>query len=375
MIADEHQLPVSQENEVERKELPLKKSNNEGIPELLPGMLNFGCDSVVIGAPAGGKTTLGAVVADRVVHGGYLPCATGLIKQEHRGKVLAILTDGGEDATEIFTNYCNDAGVDFEKHIEDGTIVTYAADAEERQLSWVFSVRDVKRLITSLEHHSKTDMPIRLVLIDTLQAVVEGAGINTGIGPMGMVMRLMKEICKRYGASVMWLHHTTKDNKDIAAASAEITRVTNSNLYLRVLDTEDSTGRLVSELVIPKHRGKPKRTVYYVLDSQEGMKIASFADETKQHGDNIILELYRENEAVSPTCIAENLGEGLNRAKVRRILSQLRAKEAFCDTDKKGAWSLSGKGFNYAEKLQAERDKEMAQSNWDEPTDQSSAAA
>ena len=190
-----------------------------------------------------------------------------------------------------------------------------------------------------------------------------------------MVMRLMKEICKRYGASVMWLHHTTKDNKDIAAASAEITRVTNSNLYLRVLDTEDSTGRLVSELVIPKHRGKPKRTVHYVLDSQEGMKIASFADEAKQHGDNILVELYRENEAVSPTCIAENLGEGLNRSKVRRILSQLRSEKGFCNTDKKGAWALSGEGHRYAEKLLAERDKEMAQSNWDEPTNQSSAAA
>jgi adenylate kinase family enzyme len=37
---------------------------------------------VIIGAPAGGKTTLGAGVADRVVNGGFLPVATGRIKEK-----------------------------------------------------------------------------------------------------------------------------------------------------------------------------------------------------------------------------------------------------------------------------------------------------
>ena len=301
--------------------------------------------------------------------------ASGQIDPKKRGKALAILSDGGEDALTIFTSYAVNAGIDVVKHKQEETLLTYAADEERQQLSWVFSVRGLKALIADLELHSKTDLPIRLVLIDTLEAVVSGAGINTGIGPMGMVMRLMKEICKRYGASVIWLHHTTKDSKDIAAASAEITRVTNSNHFLRRTKQMDTSGREVAELETKKHRGQQEtRRVHYVMDKAEGIKVATFADEAKLHGDRIVLELYHEQGAMSPTCIAENLGEGLTRAKVRRICSELRIEQELTDTYR-GNWILSGKGKKYAAALMAKRAEEMTQSNWDEPTDQSSAAA
>lgn len=64
------------------------------------------------------------------------------------------------------------------------------------------------------------------MVIDTLIAVLDNAGISSDIGPVGLCIRLMQEIGSRYGATIIWLHHTTKNGS--LTAGNDITRVTNS---------------------------------------------------------------------------------------------------------------------------------------------------
>ena len=64
------------------------------------------------------------------------------------------------------------------------------------------------------------------MVIDTLIAVLDNAGISPAIGPVGLCIRLMHEIGSRYGATIIWLHHTTKNGS--LTTGNDITRVTNS---------------------------------------------------------------------------------------------------------------------------------------------------
>lgn len=237
-----------------------------------------------------------------------------------------------------------------------------AADEEKKQLSWVFCVRDLEFLIQTLEKHGKTDSPVRLIVIDTLQAVIEGGGINTGIGPMGMVMRMTEEIGKRYGASVIWLHHSLKKDTDVAAASAEITRVTSSNHYLELTEKTDASGRLIAKLQTKKHRGTPPRTTHYVLDKTEGVQLAKFADDSATHDQELLMELWRENRAISPATLVENLGHlQMTRSEVRSRLSRLRREKDWTRTDNNGHWALTTSGREHVEKLAEEQNT----FNWD----------
>ena len=98
------------------------------------------------------------------------------------------------------------------------------------------------------------------MVIDTLIAVLDNAGISPAIGPVGLCIRLMHEIGSRYGATIIWLHHTTKNGS--LTTGNDITRVTNSNHYLELLDKTDTQGRSIAMLSTAKHRGKERRTVH-----------------------------------------------------------------------------------------------------------------
>ncbi len=377
MISDKHGFSLSVENEVEREELTFSAGDDHEVPELIPYLCNRGSDCVVIGKPGSGKTTLGATAGDRVVTGEPLSIAGGPIRQT--GKTLYIATDGGEEAKTILESYCVKAGIDVARHKREGTWLIYAADRKRKQLSWAFCVRDLERLIRSLEAHKDTDKPIRLIVIDTLISVLEAGGINPGIGPVGACIRLMHEIASRYGATVMWLHHTTKDGA-LAAGHGDITRVTNSNHYLELHETlTDKNGRPVAVLSTDKHRGREKRKVHYVLDSEQGIAIAQFDDPAEKHADALIRELYREApDAVSPTLLAENLCHlNLSRKLVRGALSTIRIDHGWTDSDNNGKWFLTAKGMKEVDRRMEEQQAELSQAQWEDSAaeSQSSVAA
>ena len=374
MISAKHGYSLSLENETERVGQTFSGETAKKIPELIPGIVNYGSDCVMIGSPGSGKTTKAAVMSDCVTSGEHLATSTGPIR--NTGKALYIATDGGNDALNILESYCVEAGVDVCKHRDEGTWIISAADTEKGLPSWVFSVRDIEWLIRELETHSKTDTPIRLVVIDTLIAVLEGAGINPGIGPVGACMRLMHEIGNRYGASIVWLHHTTKDGA-MVAGHADITRNASSVLYLTRTDKLDEEGKEITELFVDKHRGaKEKRKEHFVLPPKEGIALARFPDIQKQHGNRLLLEIFHEcGEAVSPTILSENLGDlNLTRKQVRTALSTMRNDHKWCDSSN-GKWFLTPAGTERAQEIQnfldaqAKEDEEF----WNEP--QSSEAA
>ena len=58
------------------------------------------------------------------------------------------------------------------------------AHAARKQSSWSYCFRDLKWLVEQLETHKDSDMPVRLIIIDTLRAVMDLAGLDSGIGPM-----------------------------------------------------------------------------------------------------------------------------------------------------------------------------------------------
>ena len=60
--------------------------------------------------------------------------------------------------------------------------------------------------IAELEAKQDSDLPYNLVVIDTLKCVMDLAELNFGIGPIGVVMRLMQAVAARFNVAILWLH-------------------------------------------------------------------------------------------------------------------------------------------------------------------------
>ena len=98
------------------------------------------------------------------------------------------------------------------------------------------------------------------MVIDTLIAVLDNAGISPAIGPVGLCIRLMQEIGSRYGATIIWLHHTTKNGS--LTTGNDTTRVTNSTTTWSCWTKPTPRDVPIAMLSTAKHRGKERRTVH-----------------------------------------------------------------------------------------------------------------
>ena len=86
----------------------------------------------------------------------------------------------------------------------------WAASRVTGDTTWAFSVRGLIQLLAELESKQESDLPYNLVVIDTLKCVMDLADLNFGIGPVGVVMRLMQAVAARFNVAILWLHLQTR---------------------------------------------------------------------------------------------------------------------------------------------------------------------
>jgi hypothetical protein len=144
----------------------------------------------------------------------------------------------------------------------------WTAEASQGISSWAATPSGLQELKDELETGGYA-----LVVIDSLKAVLELAGINFSIGPVGTLMRLLQALVGRH-CSLLWLHHPAggkSAGKGLAAAagSQNINQIPSAVHQI----TRQTTDRgPLNTWDVHKLRGAPSREFTYRL-AEDGFQV------------------------------------------------------------------------------------------------------
>jgi hypothetical protein len=317
-LAQRWQLPIQPGHERPRRSRRLSDPISSPAEDLLPGFLLWRRDHVLFGAGGSGKTMAAAAMAVCCIKG--LPFLDQEIPPSRTGRVLWIGSDGGESARAMAREYLEDLGVADDPAVEAG-LTFWTAEPEDAMPSWACTPAGINELRLELAGGGYV-----LVVIDSLKAVLELAGINFGIGPVGTLMRLLQAVVGRH-CSLLWLHHPSgsKAAKGLQAAAG------NQNINQIPAGVHQISRRLEDRgpcnlWSVHKLRGSTSREFAYRL-SDEGF-VVSEGQITGNARTAVLDALARRRLADLPTsshhlCAALS---GFNEGTVRNNLTWLRKR-------------------------------------------------
>ncbi len=253
-------LPLQQGHTGQRRGRSIADPIDSPAEDLLPGFLLWRRDHVLFGPGGSGKTMAAAAMASSIIKGRPFLDSEIPVDPARRGRVLWIGTDAGEGARSMVVEYLEDLALANDPEIVAGLEV-WAAEASDGMPPWCCSPRGLMELRDELETGSYS-----LVVIDSLKAVLELAGINFGIGPVGTLMRFMQALVGRY-CSLLWLHHpaggkTSGKGLQAAAGSQNINQIPSAVHQIQRISTERGA---LNEWSVHKLRGSQSREFKYKL--------------------------------------------------------------------------------------------------------------
>ena len=178
---------------------------------LVDGFLPWKRDALLFGPGGVGKTTAAVGIAWSVISGE--PFLDHQIQSTITGKVLWIGSDGGDGAYEMWDNTAQDFGIADDPRWIHGCVF-WGSDPLNDEGSWACSPAGLKELKEELESGDYA-----LVVIDSWKAVLELAGIDFGIGPVGTVVRFLQALIGKH-CSALYLHHPSGNAKGKGIAGA-----------------------------------------------------------------------------------------------------------------------------------------------------------
>ena len=248
---------------------PRRESTKQRV--LVPGFLHRGRDAVMVAPGGAGKTTMAMMLTHLVATGGKPFDQEEHVNPDDTGRCLVIGTDGGEgadgqidDAIDLLKSPCEQQWRD--------RLTIWTANQEQGETPWGFNLADLNDLVLELQEAQELGDPYRLIVIDSLKAVFDQAKLDFGIGPAGVVMRLMQAIAIRFDASVLWLHHT-KEGRDNGAAggNTNIVQIPFAIWFLERVSVPDYPDLV--RVRFSKFRGVNggRRTFDFCLDQEIGL--------------------------------------------------------------------------------------------------------
>lgn len=163
---------------------------SDAVDYLIPGLLPKGESALLVASPKVGKTLLGINLAFAVATGeDYF-----LGEKTLTGRVLFVSVDESRQSTKA-------------KLIKRGF---RKSDAENIRIITQFEVSQLEKLEAEIEDFHPT-----LVIIDSLKRITKGSTISENSAEFSDVVYTISELCNRYGASSVLIHHSKKDNETI----------------------------------------------------------------------------------------------------------------------------------------------------------------
>ena len=336
-------LPLQQGHDGRRRGRLISDPLDSPAEDLLPGFLLWRRDHVLFGAGGAGKTMAAAAMAGAVIKGRAFLDSEIPVDPDKTGRVLWIGTDAGEGARAMVLEYLEDLALADDPEIVAGLEV-WAAEAGDSMPPWCCSPRGLLELREELETGGYS-----LVIIDSLKAVLELAGINFGIGPVGTLMRFMQALVGRY-CSLLWLHHpaggkASGKGLQAAAGSQNINQIPSAVHQLTRVSSERGA---LNEWSVHKLRGSQSREFKYRL-AGDGFEITD--GEITGNARWALLETLEINAAMGLGTDTKTMIGALrnfNDATIRNNLTWLR-KRRLVKKDGK-AWRITAEGKAAAEK-------------------------
>ena len=163
---------------------------SDAVDYLIPGLLPRGESALLVAPPKVGKTLLAINLAFAVATGeDYF-----LGEKTLTGRVLFVSVDESKQSTKA-------------KLIKRGF---RKSDAENIRIITQFEVSQLEKLEAEIEDFHPT-----LVIIDSLKRITKGSAISENSAEFSDVVYTISELCNRYGASTVLIHHSKKDNETI----------------------------------------------------------------------------------------------------------------------------------------------------------------
>jgi hypothetical protein len=303
--------------------------------DLLPGFLLWRRDHVLFGAGGSGKTLAAAAMGVAIIKG--QPFLDQQITADRTGRILWIGSDGGEGARAMVAEYLEDLGVADDPDVIDGFTI-WTAEGSDKVPAWSCSPRGLLELKEELEQGSYA-----LVVIDSLKAVLELAGINFGIGPVGTLLRFLQALVGRH-CSLLWLHHPAGGKAagkglQAAAGSQNINQIPSGVHQLTRTASERGP---VNEWSVHKLRGSQSREFTYRLteDGFEMIKGEITGNARTDILDCLELRLAGGLPTQTPLIVTELFG--VSESTIRNNLTWLRKRGLVAKAGT--AWKLTNQG-------------------------------
>ncbi|WP_413325914.1 AAA family ATPase [Synechococcus sp. MIT S9503] len=318
-LADRWKLAISQSHTKKRKgRAPNQTREGEQQQMLIHGFLPWKRDAVLFGPGGAGKTTAAVSIAWSVITGE--PFLDHEIPSDITGRVLFIGSDGGTGAYDMFQNTAEDLGIADDPRWVAG-IEHWGADEIEGTGAWSVTPAGLQELKTELEENDYA-----LVVIDSWKAVLELAGIDFGIGPVGTIVRLIQALIGKH-CSALYLHHPSGNTKGKgiggAGGSQNINQIPYAVHEIRVEPVSDDKPKCV-RWIAHKLRGYQSREFLYRL-AAAGFQIVE-GEMVRNCRDDVLItiaDLEQMGTATTTNAVA-NLLPGRNDSTLRNNLTKLR---------------------------------------------------
>lgn len=320
---------------------------------LVPGFLLAGGEHILYSKPGVGKTTLALHMARAVTGDPALErfLDSGPLNNHHnwqRNPVVFIGTDMFASAEEMTTQYLADfdlLGLEFLGQVD------WWFETEDTP-PWQLNLKDLTKLYQTLDGHYHNKTPVAAVFIDSMKAVCPD---HLLVGQQGFkdYIKLVKMICKRFSAALIWVHHSRADGSG-AQGITRITEGSDANFHLK---RDDKTRQIT--LDIEKIRGGRGRTLY--IDPFKNIPVLlpnteAIVDDDDQENKKeqlvfeVLAEHFRQHRLINMTSSAEwiersyvgmKIGEieaalhtrfrdqaaGISRRSLERLIQTMRAAE------------------------------------------------
>ena len=336
-LADRWRLSITQSHTGTRTNRSSRAAEDaEEQQMLVHGFLPWKRDALLFGPGGVGKTTASVALAWSVISG--TPFLDHQIQGDITGKVLWIGTDGGDGAYDMWRNTAQDLGIADDPRWVNGCVF-WGSEANNNVGSWACTPAGLLELKTELEKGGYA-----LVIIDSWKAVLELAGIDFGIGPVGTVVRFLQALIGHH-CSALYLHHPSGNSKGKGIAGAGGNQNVNQIPYavhqLSPAPASEGQPPCVS-WTVHKLRGYQSREFLYRL-TDDGLQVTQ-GDVITNCADAILITIADLEGLDTPTTShhIKTMLSNVNEKTVSNNLTRLRQRGYLKKTG--SAWHLTRRG-------------------------------
>ena len=279
------------------KRFILDGRSSQGVTWLIPNFLLAGGEHILYSKGGVGKTILAihmarALSGDPEV-GQFLD--SGSFNNHHiwqRNRIVFIGSDmesRAEKQTDAYLKSMHAEGKPFLKQVE-----WFFEDQDSGTPAWRLCLKDLTQLYELLESEHSKGTPVAAVFVDSMKAVCPD---HILVGQQGFkdYVKLVKDVCFKFGAALIWIHHSRADGSG-AQGIQRITEGSDANFHMK---KDEKTEQYTLE--IEKIRGGAKsRTLTFNPFAPGGPRLVNQAafdsdDDDEASREQMVLDVISED--------------------------------------------------------------------------------